>query len=82
MFAFVEDNFGHENIAFPDGRNREAGTIHPREVRFALYQEYTRLYYGFLGSGNRRDPPNCVKDEIYRAYPNPNNEERVGFHQN
>ncbi len=36
MFDFVEDTFGHENIAFPDGRNRETGTIHPRKVRILI----------------------------------------------
>jgi hypothetical protein len=81
MFDFVEHTFGHENIAFSDGRNSETGTIHPRQVRFALYQEYIRLYYGVLGRGIRRNPPTCVKDGIYDEYPNPDdNEERVGYH--
>lgn len=71
MFEFVEHTFGHENIAFADGRNGETGTIHPRHVRFALYQEYIHLYHGFLGRGIRRDPPQCVKEAIYNEYPNP-----------
>jgi Fe-S-cluster formation regulator IscX/YfhJ len=75
MFQFVEDTFGHENIAFPDSRNGETGTIHPREVRFTLYQEYIHFYYGFLGHGIHRDPPKCVKEAIYDAYPNLDNEE-------
>jgi hypothetical protein len=79
MFEFVEDTFGHESIAFPDGQNGETGTIHPREVRFALYQKYIHFYYGFLGHGIRRDPPQCVKEAIYEEYPNPDNEKRVGF---
>jgi hypothetical protein len=82
MFEFVEHTFGHENIAFADGRNGETGTIHPRHVRFALYQEYIHLYHGFLGRGIRRDPPQCVKEAIYNEYPNPENEKRVGFHRN
>ena len=79
MFEFVEHTFGHKNIAFSDGRNGETGKIHPREVRFSLYQQYIHLYYGFLGRGIRRNPPKCVKEAIYREYPNPDNEERVGF---
>jgi hypothetical protein len=79
MFEFVEDTFGHESIAFPDGRNGETGTIHPREVRFALYQKCIHFFYGFLGRGICRDPPQCVKEAIYEEYPNPDNEKRVGF---
>jgi hypothetical protein len=44
-------------------------------VRFALYQRYIHLYYGFLGCGIRRNPPKCVKEAIYCL----DNEERVGF---
>jgi hypothetical protein len=79
MFAFVEDKYGHHNIAFADGRNGETGTIQPRQVRFALYREYIHMYYGHLGHDNRRDPPKCVKDAIYHEYPNPEGEERIGF---
>jgi hypothetical protein len=78
MFDFVEHTFGHKNIA----RNSESGTIHPSEVRFALYREYIRLYYGVLGHGIRRNPPAFVKDAIYEEYPNPDNKDRVGFHRN
>jgi hypothetical protein len=45
-------------------------------VRFTLYQEYIHFYYGFLGHEDiHRDPPKCVKEAIYDAYPNLDNKE-------
>jgi hypothetical protein len=81
-FDFVEHTFAHDNIAFPDGRNGETGRIHPCEVRFALYQEYIQLYYGVLGHGIHCDPPQCVKEAIYKEYPNPDKEKCIGFCHN
>lgn len=39
------------------------------QIRFRLYQEYTRLVYGVLGQGNRRRIPECVENTIKALYP-------------
>jgi hypothetical protein len=49
------------------------------EIRFHLYREMVHLYYGSLGSGNRRQLPHCVVSEIHDAYPKCADTEYVGF---
>ena len=53
----------------------------PNEVRFHLYREYTRLYWGYLGRGNRRELPKCVEKIIKQLFPNTNGEAHVGFQE-
>ena len=41
-------------------------------IRKIGYRKWTNLNHGVLGYGNRKEPPECVKDGIREAYPDPN----------
>ena len=61
------------------GEEAEAhGLTDPKEIRYEIYAGLTRLVYGKLGAGNRKQIPYCMIAEIRDIYPAPNGN-YVGF---
>ena len=50
-----------------------------KQKRFQCYRFYVGIVHGALGQGNRRRVDACVEREIVSHFPNPADEERVGF---
>jgi hypothetical protein len=40
------------------------------QIRYALYQKYTKVTHGTMGRGNRVELPACVEDLIKESFPN------------
>ena len=61
------------------GVTMEADHKPNNEIRFSLYAYMSRVYFGHLGQGVRRQLPVCVVGEIHDAYPASNTTDYVGF---
>ena len=64
------------------GVTMEADEKPNNEIRFALYSYMSRVYFGQLGKGVRRQLPVCVVGEIHDAYPATKGTNYVGFKAN
>ena len=64
------------------GVTMEADKKPNNEIRFALYAYMSRVYFGRLGQGVRKQLPVCVVGEIHDAYPATKGTNYVGFKAN
>ena len=51
-------------------------------VRYHLYRTAARLYFGFLGLGNRKELPECIVDFIRSLYPKGYDQDYTDFVEN
>ena len=59
---------GIDGDAVKDSENGEVAKAH----RYAMYREFTAYKHGYLGKGNRIQPPSCVVNGIRAYFPDPN----------
>ena len=68
VVAYVNGLAGIDGDAVKDSENGEVAKAH----RYAMYREFTAYKHGYLGKGNRIQPPSCVVNGIRAYFPDPN----------
>jgi hypothetical protein len=76
--VFIQE---YENITAICDEHDESGYAN-NQMRFKLYRYMTKVLFGYLGKGQRRQLPSCVIREIHDHFPKSSDgKEYVGFHE-